>query len=248
VPTVPDEDQHVDDAAARAGAMERALTDLEPTNPLVRPQIAGKEIFERLLAVLRDGKGVHLESLATILGALGGYACQQAALDGLARRDSAYDGRSTMSVGTADGGTYLAGSALHWPLGEAPYSFWGLVAGMAGHLGSDVPDLHEAVAHSAQTLGRPEFGIPRYAPGANSTTTPREALLFWTPLGSTLFVIATNPQHWPIAYGLAGQHLLQAAAARPGVSNDLTAIVRVMIDAALATSKITDAVLAPDER
>ncbi|SDL25716.1 hypothetical protein SAMN04487916_10780 [Arthrobacter sp. ov407] len=204
------------------------------SDPIPGAQLAGRIILERLLGVMRDERGVHVESLATALGALAGRACQIAALEGLHSGEAEYRGLSLLTVGGANGDEYFVGDAINRPLAESNYSVWSLVAGAAQHYGAQVPDLNELFHHSASTLGGAEFGLPRFAPGTNAGGTPRSYLTMWEPLQAPVRQAAPRPEQWPVAYGLAVQNLFAMAKDQ----FDLGVLTRVVMDSAIATSKL----------
>ena len=204
------------------------------SDPLPGAQLGGRIILERLLGTMKDERGVHVESLATALGALAGRACQVAALQGLSAGAAEYQGRSLMTVGGANGDEYFVGDAINRPLAESKYSVWGLVAGAANQHGGQVPDLNELFQHSASTLGGAEFGLPRYAPGTNASETPRSYLALWDSLQTSVRQSAPSPEQWPVAYGFAIQNLFAMAKGHFG----LVVLTRVVMDSAIATSKL----------
>jgi hypothetical protein len=196
--------------------------------------MAGRIILERLLGAMRDERGVHVESLATALGALAGRACQIAALEGLHSGAAEYRGLSLLTVGGANGDEYFVGDAINRPLAESKNSVWSLAAGAAQQHGAQVPDLNELFQHSASTLGGAEFGLPRFAPGTNAGGTPRSYLAMWEPLQANVRHAAPRPEQWPVAYGLAVQNLFATAKGH----FDLGVLTRVVMDSAIATSKL----------
>jgi hypothetical protein len=209
--------------------LEAEIVRREATDPLVRPATAGAAVFERLIASLTDDRGVHLETITVILGALAGRACRLAA-----EHDDA--GRELTVVETTDGERYAFGDAVNWPLVESPTSVWAILAGAVVQHGGRLPDAAEAFAHSASTLGGPEFGIPRFAEGTQATITPAAAVAsFWPPALALIQLVAPDPRHAPIAVGFALKQLVEAAA--PGGA-DLEVIARVALDSALTTSKL----------
>lgn len=211
-----------------AEGLERELAAREATDPLVRPATAGASLFSNVARALGDERGIHLETITVVLGALAGRACRLAA-----EHDDA--GRSLAVVETSDGGVYTLGDAINWPLAESPTSVWSILAGAVVTAGGTLPDLEEAFSHSAATLGGPEFGVPRFTEGTNSSLTPAEALRFWPPAAGLIAGLAPNPGHAPIAVAFALRDLVVACA--PGGA-DLEAVARVALDAALTTSKL----------
>lgn len=207
--------------------LEAELAAREGDDPLVRPATAGAALFERLVSTLTDERGVHLETITVALGALAGRACRVAA---------EHDGeRELMAVETAEGGRYALGDAINWPLAESPTSVWTILAGAVLQAGGTLPDVGAAFAHSAATLGSPDFGVPRYAEGTNSAVSPATALGYWAPASELIASIAPDPAHAPIAVAFALRDLVRAAA--PGGA-DLEALARIALDAALTTSKL----------
>lgn len=208
--------------------LEAELAAREKDDPLVRPATAGSALFRRVVDTLADERGVHLETTSVLLGALAGRACRVAA-----EHDDA--GRELMLVETADGGVYTMGDAVNWPLAESPTSVWAILAGAVVEMGGTLPDLDDAVRHSAATLGSPEFGVPRFAAGTASALTVAAALAFWPPAIAMIEQLAPDPRHAPIAEGFALRELVHAAA--PGGA-DLESLARVALDAALTAAKL----------
>lgn len=208
--------------------LEAELAAREAEDPLVRPATAGAALFQRVIDTLQDERGVHLETVTVVLGALAGRACRLAA-----EHDDA--GRTLAVVETEEGGVYALGDAINWPLAESPTSVWAILAGAVDQQGAALPDLEEAFRHSAATLGSPEFGVPRYADGTNSALSPAAALTYWAPASGLISGIAPDPRHAPIAVGFALRDLVVAAAPSGA---DLTALARVALDAALTTAKL----------
>ena len=156
-------------------ALRRQIQAQEKENPHIAAQIASRIILDKLLALLKDDSGVHVESAFAMLGALAGYACQQSAVYALAHGDNSH---TVMVIDGADGKQYLFGDAINQPLAEAPLSLWALLAGQAEHLGDhELPDLDAIIAHVSQSVGTPEFGKPRLPPGHDEIRfTPQESL------------------------------------------------------------------------
>lgn len=204
------------------------------SDPLAGARLGGRIILERLLGTMKDERGVHVESLATALGALAGRACQIAALQGLSSGAAEYQGLSVMTVGGANGDEYYVGDAINRPLAESKYSVWGLVAGAANQHGGQVPDLNELFRHSVSTLGGDDFGVPRFAPGTNASGTPRSYWVLWDSLQPSVRQAAPHAEQWPVAYGIAIQNLFAMAKGH----FDLGVLTRVVMDSAIATSKL----------
>jgi hypothetical protein len=198
-------------------------------------KVAGQGVLRRVLEAVKDERGVRVEAAATVLGALAGRACHLAARDGVQNQRPEYAGLTIVRVEGADGQTYLMGPAINRPLAGSPFSVWSLVAGYAHSKGAALPDLEDLFAHGTSTIGGPEFGRPRYAPGTGAPFLPVQYLDGWQPLLAHIVPYAPDAQQWPVVYGLAVQGLFEMT----GGQFDLTALTRVVMDSAIATSKLS---------
>lgn len=52
-------------------------------DPLVGAKLAGREIYANLIEMLKTEKGVHIESLLAVIGAVGGYECMNGIMTAL---------------------------------------------------------------------------------------------------------------------------------------------------------------------
>jgi hypothetical protein len=226
------------DDAAEAARLEAALTGREADDPLIRPRLAGQAILDQMLLVAKKQGGAHLPSIAAALGSLGGHACQVAAYAGIAMDVPAYADRTVVTIDVRSGEQFVAGDAIDWPLAESPTSLWALAGGAARRLGGSLPDLEELFRHGTQSLGGPDFGIPRVAEGVTTGSTPREWLRTWRPMAILLGRVTSDPQHGPIAFGVALQQLFDLAGEKAPGRYDFGAMMRLVMDCAIATSKI----------
>jgi hypothetical protein len=218
----------------KVAAMHRAIEAQRATDPLIGAKIGGKAVFDQMLERLKDERGVQVELVATVLGALAGRACFLAAVLGAQQGDPQYAGKSIMTVTGKDGGEYLFGDAVNWPMLESPHSVWALIAGILQQQGAAIPDRGALAQWNADRIGTPEYGIPEYEPGTGVASTPREYLVLWQVAQASVTQGTTRPTEWPIAYGLAAQHLLQMVAGQ----FDPTVIARIVLQSAIATSKL----------
>ena len=217
-------------------ALMRQVQSQLAEKPLLGAQIAGKEILQNIVTMITNERGVQIEVLATVLGGLAGRACLLAGLSGQAGNDPTLNTLTLNTIGTKDGGNYVVGDAINRQLAEGPYSVFALIAGYLHSVGEPIPDAHEYFAHSVQSLGGPAFGIPRFAPGTDAGSTPLQyADAMWANVGTSLRRYAPNPQLWATSYGVAIQEMLKMA---KGAGLDLQLIVRVVMDSALAVSKV----------
>jgi len=190
-------------------------------------------VLEKVFEWETSDHGVHLEGAVVALGALAGKACQVAALTGVANKDPVYKRLSVADVTAADGTEYYFGDALNRPLAESTYSVWSLVAGAANSLGATVPDVTELFNHAAQSVGTPEFGVPRFATGTYAEL-PVTYLARWDELLPNIRKHAPDAQQWPVVFGIAIQQLFTIV----GGDFNLTDQTRIFMDSAIAMSKL----------
>ena len=106
-------------------------------------------------------------------------------------------------------------------------TFWGLVASKLLQLTDEVPDAGEYLTHT---------GPPRYEDGSAAHDTPAGYLLSFDVLRATFESSAPDPQQWPVAYGIAVQSALDLA----GGQFDVRMLARIVMDSAIATSRLDD--------
>jgi hypothetical protein len=187
-------------------AMDRAIAEQRKTDPLIKVKLGGNEVFQRMVAGLKAERGVHIESLLALLGALAGYACQFSVRE----RNIKYGAKSPVSgltVATgADGRKYYFGDALNKPLAEDRYSVWSLTAGTVQQLRSPLPDLAGIFKHAAATVGGAEFGIPRLPEGHRAGDLPINYLTaLWPKLLPIVQRFCEEPAHVPMVFAIAIQ-------------------------------------------
>lgn len=187
----------------------KVLNEKRKSDPLIGGKVAGKEIFQRLLRIMKDNKGIHIESLLCALGALAGYSCQ-ASLRAHAVEKGMPDSTFLLEVNTSIGKKYFFGDALNNALAESQYSIWSFAAGMAQHNGcKDLPDLNDIFAHVSDTVGKESFGVPRLPEGHNTGDLPINYLkVLWPALFPVAKEFCPNPAEWPILFGIAIQEAL----------------------------------------
>ncbi|HEX4442199.1 MAG TPA: hypothetical protein VHZ81_01390 [Galbitalea sp.] len=196
-------------------------------------QATASALLEHLMNELATGKGIHLESILSALGALAGRACQVAALEGFARQELGYAGLSLATVTGTDGSEYYFGDAINRPLTERPYSVWDLVAAEAARLGATLPDMAELFQHNAAMVGQPSYGVPRWAPETFGEA-PQTYLPLWDRYLPLIRKSAPKTQLWPVVCGIAVQQLFQKLVGQ----FDLGVQTRVVMDCAIAMAKL----------
>jgi hypothetical protein len=193
-------------------SMLYAIAEQEKKNPLARPQIVGKEIFSRISAAMTNEKGIHVESLLTVLASLGGYSCQAAV-----RREFIETGKKKekdvfLIIGAKNGKTFYYGDILNSLAFESELSVHSLVGGIVQHLGGkNFPDLHELAKYVTETAGGDKFGIPRLPEGVNAAADLPITYVkdLWPVVLPILDQYKLPPEHWPAAFGFALQTLIE---------------------------------------
>ena len=219
---------------AATEALRRQVEEKRKTDPLIGAKIASREITQRLLHAMKDSRGVHAESLLTALGALAGYATQAAARE-FGRADGKPDTAVFAIVRGADGQRYFFGELGNQMLLEQPTSVWKLASATAAELGAgSLPDIAELIKHTAESVGSPQFGVPRIPDGHKPGDTPRNYLAMWPKLLPTLQLFCASPIEWPIAYTLAVRDIMTQA--RPTLEPKLA--LTIVMEAAVPMAKV----------
>ena len=215
-------------AAGPNGQGEPALGDI-PTR-----------IADWLMRELKDERGIHCETILTVIGALAGYAAQQALWEGMVKPGKLAITQAFTIVEASSGATYFFGDALDALLASMEpkhLSIWKIVAGGALVSGGDhLPDMGNLLRHCAATAGTSAFGLPRLPDEHLPSILPRAALeRFWP--GARLFLTLAEPLHWPIHMANAAQKLMHAM--KGSIAPDLA--VRVVMEAAVPMSRVDPA-------
>lgn len=220
------------DPASRAFLDE--IERRKPTEPLIGVKAGAFEVVQQLLKAMKDERGVHAETLLGVLGSLAGFACPAGVVASAGGRDLKQIG--VLVVETNNGSRYLYGNPINAPLLEGAHNVYGLVWGMARHLGAaslDYPD--ELLKHVVSTLGTPAFGAPRIPEGHDIAIEPFTAVRELWPATSRLRdTFCDTPSQWPILYGLAAQRAMQMA--KDAVEPILAA--RIVVECAVPMSKL----------
>jgi hypothetical protein len=196
--------------AAWIAALRAQIDSRKAADPLIGPKIGAKEINKRLMAGLKNEKGIHIESFLTVLGALAGFSCQMSLREELSKRTGMETEKIVWTiVNGADGKKYHFGDALNKPLAESQYSVWSLVAGATQKLGATAPDINEIFKHVAATAGGSTFGMPRIPDNHRPGDLPINYLkVIWPRIFPVAAQFCDTPSEWPILFGLAAQEAI----------------------------------------
>ncbi|NKB35270.1 MAG: hypothetical protein GKR91_19405 [Pseudomonadales bacterium] len=187
-------------------ALIRQIEIKSEEDPLIGAKIYSKEILNRTTHALKREGALHTESLICALGSLAGYSCQSTIRQILTDKGQDPDAGFIKMKG-ADGKTYFYGDHINAFLLENKISIWSLAAAACKDSGGkNLIDIGELAAHVAGTIGKTEFGIPRIEEGHETSHTPIEYVKqMWSQMLGDMSEFCPNPQHWPIACGLALQ-------------------------------------------
>lgn len=197
-------------------------------------------IADWLMRELKDQRGIHCETILTVIGALAGYSAQQALWEGMVKPGKLAITEAFTVMETPTGATYFFGDtldALITSMEPKHLSIWKIVAGGTLVTGGDhLPDMGNLLRHCAATAGTSAFGLPRLPDDHLPSIMPRGALeRFWP--GARLLLALAEPLHWPIHMAQATQKLMHAM--KGAITPDLA--VRIVMEAAVPMSRVDPA-------
>jgi hypothetical protein len=200
---------------------------------------------------LRRGREVQQESVLCALGALAGYAAQQAIRETVVKTGRLTLDQAFVVIETRSGEVFFFGDLLNAVIvskdgtpepdsGHA--SIWKVVSGAGYEAGAiNLPDVTDMIKHCAATVGSQEFGLPRIAEAHMPEILPREAVSrFWPAARRKL--TGAEPMSWPLHLAMAAHTLIVELkdTIRPDIA------VQIVMEAAVPMSKI-DPVTLPRE-
>jgi hypothetical protein len=229
-----------------SGNQGGAAGSLSPPAPAHGPVVAHRSpvlgdvptrVADWLMREMKDERGIHCETTLTVIGALAGYAAQQALWEGMVKPGKLAISEAFEVVETRSGATYFFGDALDTILASMEpkhVSVWKIVSGGALTAGGDhLPDVSELLRHAAATAGTAAFGLPRLPDEHLPSILPRAALeRFWP--GARLLLTLADPLQWPLHMAHAARKLMLAM--RDSIAPDLA--VRIVMEAAVPMSRV----------
>ena len=217
-------------------AFFRAINEQRKEDPLIGAKLGGKEITQRLISVLKNERGVHVETLLACIGSLGGFACHMAIRDAIVETGKAKENEVFVILGGADGKNYYFGDMVNKPLAEDSISFWGLVGGAVQHLDKDgLPDIEHTFKHVAATVGNETFGIPQVPENHKPSKRPLDLVkVLWPALLPLVDKFCESPVERPYLFGLSAQEVIEMGkdTIAPGMA------ARLLMECAVPMSKI----------
>jgi len=191
-------------------------------------------IRENMLRFLRTDRGVHAETLHTAMGALAGFAAQNAALNraaAVASTGESMPWSGIVLIGADSGERFLAGDWINAGLFNergSIFPLWGFIAAAATEAGAKtdaLADIGEIARHVTSSFGNPEFGKLRAPPNHQPGVQPVDLLLKLWPRACEILRLPIEKQiptagsammrepplserHWPIIISIvAGQFI-----------------------------------------
>lgn len=187
----------------------KMISDKRNKDPLIGAKLGSKEIFNRLLDVMKDEKGVHIQTLLCALGSLAGYSCQASIRSEFVNGKGQKENEVFMIVNCKDGKQYFFGDRINKRLVEDHYSVWSLVAGAVVNLGvKELIDIHEIFEYVTKTTGSNNFGIPRITDSNRAGDTPYNYVKYLWPKLLPVVKLYCFDYEWPILFGLAVQECI----------------------------------------
>jgi hypothetical protein len=194
-------------------------------------------IADWLMREVKDPRGIHCETLLTVVGALAGYAAQQALWEGMVKPGKLAISQAFKVVETPSGAMYFFGDTLDSLLVSMEpkhVSVWKIVAGSVLAAGGEhLPNVNDLLRHSAATAGTSAFGLPRLPDDHLPSILPRAALeRFWPD--ARMLLALSEPLQWPLLMAHAAQKLMLAM--KGSIAPDLA--VKIVMEAAVPMSRV----------
>jgi hypothetical protein len=208
---------------------------------------------------LKTARGIHTETLLTVIGALAGFAAQNAALNVVTSgAKSTAKPRSLAIVSAKSGEIFLYGDAINvflFPESGSVLPLAAIIAGAATRAGvkeADLPNNGEIAAYVATVVGSGNFGKLRVRPDVEPQLQPLAALnRFWPsirdalarPPVKRLFRQESVLQeiHWPIVLAMVASQYI--AMSKQALSPAIGAAL--VMESAVMSSKINPELVEP---
>lgn len=195
-------------------------------------------ILELLLVELSSEKGVQIETLLTVIGAIAGFSTQMA-IRGYVDEGRISEKDAFVVLQTKNGETYYTGDLINEGLVEPKgnnFSVWSLVGAGPHTLGKPLPDLIPIFKRVASSYGTPEFGVPELPARHMPNSVPEELLWKYWNLARNLHVLG---QHSLSSMPFVMGHLAQKVIVKNKDIIDPTLAARIVMEAAIPMSRIS---------
>jgi hypothetical protein len=214
---------------------------------------------ENLLKSLKTERGIHTETLLTAVGALAGFAAQNAALNQVTSPDPTLP-KLSIAIALGRGGEkYVFGEAVNiylYPEPKSTLPLGAIVAGAAVQAGvspADLPNYNDIAKHFATVVGTPEFWRLRAPKDHQPHLPPLELLRKVWPLTHDVLRLPLpkgippdrepplKEIHWPIIVSLVASQFIAMTKdiLNPGIGAAL------VMESAVITSKVDPETIEP---
>lgn len=216
-------------------AVLRHLKEKENEEPGIRERLAGAILFDFAYELMKDERGVRIESLLAMLASVGGQQCIAPIIQAARPNETAEQMGLTVVKGN-DGRMYFFGDPPNRLLVESPESLISLAFGAAQALGAPVTMemIFEEMKKVAQRIGGPEFEVLDLPP-EHMVDRPTEWARVFTPkILPPLDLYDVPPMRRATAIGYTLQKAINAS---KGNLDPLLA-ARIVLQCATRTSKV----------
>ncbi|HEY9792569.1 MAG TPA: hypothetical protein V6D22_19365 [Candidatus Obscuribacterales bacterium] len=195
-------------------------------------------VYDKLMSTYKDGRGVHAETILNAVGALAGFAAQQAVWKVLIEPERRNPGDYLVMVQTKSDERFYFGESINLVLtydqGKR-LSFWYFVLGAVGNADPESLDLTDIFRNTAATVGSELFALPRLPDKHLPHELPRKALQRqWQHIQPLLEKAGGSPIQWPALLGVVASILIRQTAS---VLEPATA-ARILMESAIPMSKV----------
>jgi hypothetical protein len=194
-----------------------------------------------IISDLKGPRGVHTETMMTMIGALAGFSAQYAIWETIVKPGklpehgdgAAFNNGAFVVVKTETAETFYFGDLLNSYLvptsgelaafGPEPYTLWAILAAGVKRCGKNPlqsDQFTEIFRHAASNVGTPQFGRMALPNGHQSSMTPQNALNRAWPHARAILARTDIPEcsgeglpvrYWPPVIALTAQGLLEQA-------------------------------------
>ncbi len=202
-------------------------------DPLIIIKVASDEVSNYFLEAIKETNGrVQVESLFCALGSVAGFICQ---ISCRASKAAEENPGLILTVKDQAGKTYFIGDGINNLLVNTPTSIWQLALATQRPINSEkLPDIEEIFQHVIKTIGKEEFGIPRYPEHPANDVPINYTKQFGFDVINILRKYKLDGDEWPFVLGVVIQKMLNKVGDSIAVENAIT----IVMESAVPMSKI----------
>lgn len=194
-------------------AYRSTVHQMAQDDPLQIHKSTAFEVYHALLDLLKDDRGVHVETAFGLIGALAGHVCAEIGWSRRLAMGERFDPRDIQSfceIKVQTGERYVLGNWINKWFVDDRMSFCRLVLAGADHFGAaDLPNLEDIARNTIQLFGTEVFGQPRLPEGHRPALPPLDLLRRFGPaLTPKLTLFSDKPEDIPVSLALTAQTLM----------------------------------------